>query len=177
MRKRERSAPSSIFIQMLERRTQKMEMTGAYSHWRYNTVSALVPPLSARLHPQLQPALHHHHWLGTSEAHHHPGKGERLLFVPKLTPPICGVCLNCACFVCIYLSVWLLVGGGGGEGWQSDMDIQISMGPEPAWQWLALGDVWKPRRRTWIWEGGGQICSPLQQRWPRPSGSLRRGLR
>lgn len=89
------------FKQMLKKRRQKTEMPGANSHWRYNTISALLPSLSARLQPQLQPALQLHQ-LGTSEEHPHPGNGNWLLvFFFKLKAPVCGVC--------IYLSVRLLV--------------------------------------------------------------------
>lgn len=76
--------------------------------------------------------------------------------------PLFVECVVTVCVLFVYLSKCLAPGRG--EGWQSDMEIQTSMRPELAWQWLALDDVWKPRRRTWILEGGGQICSPPRQR-------------
>lgn len=160
----------SFFEWMLKKRTQKTEMPGACSHWRYNTVCALY--LSPRQHPQLQPTLHLHHGLGTSGVPPHPGEGNGLvLFVLNFERPLFVECVST-----VYLSEWLAPGEEG-VGWQNDAELQTSTGPGPVWRRPAPRDVWRPRRRTWTWEDGGQICSPPQRRWPRPDGSPRRGLR
>ena len=98
-----------------------MKMPGAYSHSRYNTVSALVPLLSAVLYPQLQPALHPWDWLGTSGVHLHPGESNRLaLLVSKW--PLFMECVLTIGVLFVYLSK-CLAPGRGGEGWQSDMEL------------------------------------------------------
>lgn len=100
-------------IQMLERRRHKDEDARSVQPLMIQYSQCSGPAAVAPLHPQLQPALRLHDWLGTSGAHLHPGEGNGLvLFVPTLMAPTCGVCVNCVrfffFFLCIYLSVWLL---------------------------------------------------------------------
>lgn len=136
-------------------------MPRVYSHWRYNTVCS--PPTHLRLQAEPRPAPPSH------PQHRWPEEdtGEAGVICPQ------GLGLW-SVFTCIYLSVWLWWRKKGMATW-CDMETQPSTVPEVAWQ-PALGDVWKPRQRTWIWGGGAQICFPLRQRWLRRGGNLRCGL-
>lgn len=106
---------------MLER-TQRMEMPGAHSHWRYSTISALVPSPSVLLHPQLPPAFD---WVA------HLGL---VLVALKLMAPICGVCVFTVRVLFVYLSVWLLVEDKRGG--------KVTWGCEPLRVLSPCGRVW-----------------------------------
>lgn len=115
---------------MLERRRHKDEDARSVQPLMIQHSQCSGPVVVAPSHPQLQSALHLYDWLGTSGAHLHPGESDGLvLFVPTVTAPTCGVCVNCVrlflffFFFIVYLSK-CLAPGRGGEGWQIDMKMQ-----------------------------------------------------
>lgn len=133
---------------MLERRRHKDEDARSVQPLMIQHSQCSGPVAVAPLHPQLQPALRLYDWLGTSGAHLYPGESNGLvLFVPTLMAPTCGVYVNRVRFFFVVVVVYLskcLAPGRGGEGWQSDMEMQSALWRlsrrSSAWLWVMYGN-------------------------------------